>query len=1421
MQSAAMPSFAPVPPPFSGKKEDWEQWRAQYTAFLRLYYQIDLDSEDAVKQDQWKLVKDQLTLCLQGRLSKEMRSEHSGKERWKLLTAKMNKRGLHQMRELRVKVASYKLRKHEGMQAYIAGMGEMFNELKDCGIEYNSAEKIISLLEGLDTNYDMVKEEMEEVVTPGNTEAQNEAHLERLVSKLKTRARVLVAKGASVEHAHATFTKPTDDSERVLGASAKRGKARKGASSAPRSGGNGRRDRQSRPPRQCWTCQGTGHMARDCPENRGSRVRKCLICEDTGHVVAQCPLNPRRRGGFMAQPRQDSSPGWGIGGFHARVMSDTALQWTISPVLDDDDEEKVDVLGSFVDVEAAAVSTANARAMLIDSGAGAHMTPNRDELTDVQRWEGRVRVADNTEIPIEGKGYRIIGLMAEDGTTIEYRHPTFHVPKLAVSLFSVGQFADEGGEMLFKAETVKLRYKGGTHIARKVQGHYVFNPLPYGVECANTTTLLWHARLAHASVRYIKEGLLRCGVDDAISSTPLDCDICAEANMRRKPFPQEARQRAVVPLVLVHIDTFGPLPLTINGEKYGLVIVDDCTRYAWLYLLKRKSEAEHAFEKFLADVGMIQAMRVDNAGDLDAGAMEKLRIAHGIGKQETTPYDHEQHGVVESRIRVVWPMLRAVLKHSGVPVAFWGEAAKTVFFTLNRLPTRANENFASPYEAWTSEPPDLTIMRVFGSRCIVSIPRERRAGRAAKLHDRGTEGVFMGYAPGQKAYRVWLLKECRLTTSRSVKIFEDTPAGSKISLEQDDLDDDDDYVQRPLPSVDELFPINDAVTGDAAAREGPSLDNESDQLGCGESRCEEENVDGDTVQQPVDIPDIEVQEHECHSEPQRRGSRTRRPPGKYWTVANMAWHMEMHQALATSGAEYVPLTFQEAISHPQEARQWKKAIKEELGNHSTNGTFEVVPGPVPQTAVTLKWVFDKKRDESGQVVRYKARLCARGFTQRYGRDYTETFAPVVGLTVFRAIVAIATRRGFQLFHADVTSAYLHAELKEEIYVEKPEGMIVPEGCAVKLKRAIYGLKQSGRVWQQVLVEWLLQHGFERVACDGCVYTSARTSVSVGIIIGVYVDDICGTAPSQKVWTGFIVSLSEAFPIKEGQLKMYLGIVVQRTKDATLLHQESFIRRMLDSFGMSQSKPVPVPADAQRLSAWENNDEPANEKEFRRAVGMLQWIASATRPDIKWAVQQVSRYMSKPAKRHWTAVKRVMRYLCGTIKFGVVYRLSAEHPELHAFVDSDFAGDIDTRKSTYGYVIYLSGGPIGWGSKLQGIVARSSAEAEYCGIADAGKEIVHVRQLLVELGIISMEYQVPVINDSQSAIAICRETGPSKRTKHVAIRFHWIKEEVQNGHICLKWQPTQSMIADILTKPLGKQVFERLRVHVVEDGTSFG
>ena len=119
------------------------------------------------------------------------------------------------------------------------------------------------------------------------------------------------------------------------------------------------------------------------------------------------------------------------------------------------------------------------------------------------------------------------------------------------------------------------------------------------------------------------------------------------------------------------------------------------------------------------------------------------------------------------------------------------------------------------------------------------------------------------------------------------------------------------------------------------------------------------------------------------------------------------------------------------------------------------------------------------------------------------------------------------------------------------------------------------------------------------------------------------------------------------------------------------------------------------------------------------------------------------------------------------------------------------------------------------------MARSSAEAEYCGIADAGKEIVHVRQLLVELGIISMEYQVPVINDSQSAIAICRETGPSKRTKHVAIRFHWIKEEVQNGHICLKWQPTQSMIADILTKPLGKQVFERLRVHVVEDGTSFG
>jgi len=436
---------------------------------------------------------------------------------------------------------------------------------------------------------------------------------------------------------------------------------------------------------------------------------------------------------------------------------------------------------------------------------------------------------------------------------------------------------------------------------------------------------------------------------------------------------------------------------------------------------------------------------------------------------------------------------------------------------------------------------------------------------------------------------------------------------------------------------------------------------------------------------------------------------------------------------------------------------------------------------------------------------------AQGFTQRKGDDYDETFSPVVRMESLRTVIGLAVRHGLSLHQLDVTTAFLNGKLEEVVYMQQPEGFVAggDKQLVCKLKRSIYGLKQSSRCWNTTIDSYLKQLGFLQSNSDPCVYIAAVGELAV---VGVYVDDIVVACKSEVRLKEFKQGLCRKFEVKDlGKLRHFLGIkVVQDEVSGDVwIGQSVYVGKVLERFGMQEAKSVATPVDTStKLVKATEDDEVFDRAVYQSAVGSLLYLSTSTRPDIAFAVGNVARFSANPTKRHWTGVKRIMRYLKGTSELGLYYSSSVT-VDLIGYSDSDWAGDLDDRKSVSGYMFKLCGAPISWRSKKQTLVALSTAEAEYVALSSATQEAVWLKQLLSELRIEQLKPTV-LYEDNQSAIAMAQNAGFHGRTKHIDIRHHFVREKVNDGTIELKYCRSDQMLADMLTKGLSSTVFETLR-----------
>lgn len=449
-------------------------------------------------------------------------------------------------------------------------------------------------------------------------------------------------------------------------------------------------------------------------------------------------------------------------------------------------------------------------------------------------------------------------------------------------------------------------------------------------------------------------------------------------------------------------------------------------------------------------------------------------------------------------------------------------------------------------------------------------------------------------------------------------------------------------------------------------------------------------------------------------------------------------------------------------------------------------------------------MFTIKHKADGSIDRYKAILVAKGYTQTYGVNYQETFAPVAKLNIVRVLLSLAANQDWPLLQFDVKNAFLHGDLKEEVYMDLPPGIGTSPGKGVvcRLRKALYGLKQSPRAWFGRFTSSMKKFGYIQSHSDHTLFLKRQNGKLTALII--YVDDMIVTGDDQKKIQRLQKYLATEFEMKElGELKYFLGIEVARSKHGIFLSQRKYVLDLLAETGMLDCKPVDTPIEQNHRLGLFPDQVPTHKERYQRLVGRLIYL-SHTRPDIAYAVSVVSQFMHSPSEAHMDAVTRILRYLKMAPGRGLVFSKNG-HLNVEGYTDADWAGSITDWRSTSGYFTFVGGNLVTWRSKKQKVVARSSAEAEFRGMSHGVCELLWLKKLLRDLGF-NPKGAMKLHCDNKAAIEIAHNPVQHDRTKHVEIDRHFIKEKLDAGIIMFPFVRSEDQLADALTKAVSNSAF---------------
>ncbi|KAJ4790150.1 polyprotein [Rhynchospora pubera] len=1044
-------------------------------------------------------------------------------------------------------------------------------------------------------------------------------------------------------------------------------------------------------------------------------------------------------------------------------------------------------------------ATTDTSTWVLDSGANNHVTSDINNLSSFN-YTGldSLQVGNGSGLQIQNIGNASFTL---SDCTINLNN-VLHVPAFTCNLISVSKLLLDNPQLLieFSSSMCIIKLLPTKTVLLKLPSHnglYTMKFTSQFVALLGVTASAnkWHKRLGHPSnavtLDVVNGFRLPC------NANKMDmCHDCCVSKAHRLPFSLSTSVTNA-PLELIHSDVWGPSPvLSHNGFKYYIVFIDDFSKFSWVYFMQSKSEVPQIFTKFKLQVenllqSKIKVLRTDGGSEYKPIDSHYPELVH----QTSCPYTPQQNGLSERKHRHLIELTLANMSQANAPSKYWDEFLSSVNYLINRLPS---SHKTVPYTVLFHKDPDYSMLKVLGCLCF----SYTRPYNQHKLQLRALPCVFLGYAQSQKGYRCLHIPTNKIYISRHVQFDEDTYPFSLQSTTSSNNSTSTNFnsilsVVHSTPPISPTNNNNNTTTLTNETTPVPAINDNT-----APSLIPHTSPSTPLPAQTPIPPSIQTTSHHMTT---RQKDNTR----KARTFPNHVTY------LTTSDNE--PKSYSKALLIPE----WRQAMATEINALAKNKTWSLVPKPLNQTIIGCKWVYKLKRKADGSIERFKARLVAKGFSQTEGVDFFETYSPVIRPSTIRAILSIDVSSGWQIQQLDVQNAFLHGDLTEAVYMHQPPGFEDqnrPDHVFL-LSKALYGLKQAPRAWFEKLSNTLQILGFSASQYDPSLFF--KISQGQHMFILIYVDDILITGSNSDQINACISLLHSQFAIRDlGSIHYFLGIEATVCKEGLMLNQTKYIENLLTKHNMMTAKPCTTPMATFTQFTSDDSELFEDPQLYRSAVGALQY-ATLTRPDISFAVNKCAQFMHNPTNNHWIAVKRVLRYLKGTVSHAFLIQ-SQSSLSLHAYSDSDWAGSVDDRRSTSGFCLYLGRNLISWSAKKQPTVSRSSTEAEYRSLALACTEVMWLENLLKELHI-SLIATPTLWCDNIGATFLASNPSFHARTKHIEIDYHFVRERILTGQLMAKFLCSADQIADIMTKPLPtiRHQFLRSKLNVVVTNLACG
>ncbi|KAJ9538252.1 hypothetical protein OSB04_030985 [Centaurea solstitialis] len=969
----------------------------------------------------------------------------------------------------------------------------------------------------------------------------------------------------------------------------------------------------------------------------------------------------------------------------------------------------------------------------VDSGCSRHMTGIMSLLENFKRFEGgHVAFGDNPKGgKVSGKGKISKGMMTFEDV--------YYVEQLKYNLLSVSQVCDKKHSILFNDEeclilspefkivdenVILLRAPRKDNVycldLEDVSSKSSLNCLLSKASLSESS--LWHRRMCHMNFKNMNK-LVKGNLVRGLPTKEFSCDdhyvFCLKGKQHKSSHKSKEVNIISAPLQLLHMDLFGPTNVMSIGKKsYCLIIVDDYSRFTWVFFLRTKDETKK-----------------------------------GIERQYSAPRTPQQNGVAERRNRTLIEAARTMLVDSKLPITFWTEAVNTTCYVQNRVLIVKSKG-KTPYELFEKKKPFIGFLKPFGCPCTI-LNTKSHLGKFDSKSEDGFLVVETGSSTDKSKETETPFVMFPMPTVDPIEFChaEKEPEPEKEGEDnQSQKETREGQIQREseterepiqnLPGTPQEDDVDDSHSSDMSITDPPVLQQEdypddSHSLDMSIINLDDShtnvidstvlNEEGDAFESNLGV---NLPEEPLHL------TRTQKNHPSSSVIGDMQSPMITRKQSKAVGFQnpnsamfscFLSQTEPKKVFDAMKDPSWIEAMQEELLQFVLQHVWDLVDLPRGHRAIGTKWIFRNKKNERGIVIKNKARLVAQGYTQEEGIDYDDVFAPVARIEAIRLFLAFASYKRFKVYQMDVKSAFLYGKIEEEVYVCQPPGFEDPKfpDKVYKLRKALYGLHQAPRAWYDTLSTYLLENQFERGVIDKTLFIKKNGSDL--LLVQIYVDDIIFGSTKGEMCKDFEDSMHKRFKMSSmGELTFFLGLQVKQKEDGILINQSKYVKDMLTKFGFLDAKSASTPMETHRQLTTDVEGEEVDVHQYRSMIGSLMYL-TASKPDIMFAVCVCARFQCKK----------------------------------------------------------------------QTTISTSTVEAKYVAAAQCCSQVLWIQIQMLDHGITFLN--TPVYIDNNSAISIVNNPVKHSKTKHIEIKYHFIRDSNEKKLIQVLKVHTDYQYADLFTK----------------------